>query len=242
MQDPWITRGILTSLSKQKKLYLLMLNNKTDASINKYTAYRNKLKSIIRKSRIKYLHDKCTEYRQDSRRLWQLINKMIRKANNKTHVIESIRSEDLLKYDPNSITNTFCEFFSTVGEKYAEKFTTTIEETQSYLGQIESSTKTLFLHPCTEFEIGTLINNLPYKTSSGHDNISNVLLKKISNKIKYPLSIIFNKSLEQGKFPDSMKMTDVSTLYKSKDQYECTNYRPISLLLTISKLLEKIMY
>ena len=39
-----------------------------------------------------------------------------------------------------------------------------------------------------------------------------------------------------------MKMADVSPLYKSKDQNECTNYRPISLLLTISKLLEKIMY
>ena len=73
-------------------------------------------------------------------------------------------------------------------------------------------------------------------------NISNVLLKKISNNIKYPLSIIFNKSMEQGKFPEAMKMADVSPLYKSKDQNECTNYRPISLLLTISKLLEKVMY
>ena len=46
----------------------------------------------------------------------------------------------------------------------------------------------------------------------------------------------------QGKFPESMKLADVSPLYKSKDQNECTNYRPTSLLLTISKLLEKIMY
>ena len=39
-----------------------------------------------------------------------------------------------------------------------------------------------------------------------------------------------------------MKMADVVPLYKSKSEYECTNYRPISLLLTISKLLEKLMY
>ena len=167
---------------------------------------------------------------------------MIGKENNKKHVIESIRSGRLLKYDPYSITNTFCEFFSTVGEKYAEKFKTTTEEIQSYLGNIESNTKTPFLHPCTESEILILIKNLPYKTSSGHDKISNVLLKKISNNIKYPLSIIFNKSIEQGKFLEAMKITYVSPLYKSKDQNECTNYRTISLLLTISKLLEKIMY
>ena len=102
--------------------------------------------------------------------------------------------------------------------------------------------KTLFLHACTQNEVEALIKSLPYKTSSGHDNISNVLLKKISNNIKYPLSIIFNKSMLHGKFPDAMKLADFSPLYKSKDQNECTNYRPISLLLTISKLLEKIMY
>ena len=68
VQDPWITGGILTSLRKQKKLYTQMLESKTSTT-NKYKRYRNKLKSIIRKSRIKYLHDKCTEFRQDSRRL-----------------------------------------------------------------------------------------------------------------------------------------------------------------------------
>ena len=178
VQDPWITRGILTSLSKQKKLYSQMLENKTETVTNKYKAYRNKLKSIIRKSRIKYFHDKCTEFRQDSKRLWQLVNKMIGRENNKTHVIESIRSGNLLKYDPYSITNTFCEFFSTVGEKYAEKFKTTTEETQTYLDRIERSSKTLFLHPCIQNEVEALIRSLPYKTSSGYDNISNVLLKK----------------------------------------------------------------
>ena len=129
------------------------------------------MKGIIRKSRIKYLHDKCTEFRQDSKRLWQLVNKMIGRENNKTHVIESIKSGNLLKYDPYSITNIFCELFSTVGEKYAEKFKTTIEEIQTYLDRIERSSKTLLLHPCTQNEVEALIKSLPYKTSSGHDNI-----------------------------------------------------------------------
>ena len=48
--------------------------------------------------------------------------------------------------------------------------------------------------------------------------------------------------MSQGKFPEAMKLADVSPLFKSKDQNECTNYRPISLLLTIFKLLEKVMY
>ena len=164
VQDPWITKGILTSLNKQRKFYLQMLELKTETSTNKYKAYRNKLKGIIRRSRIKYLHDKCAEFRQDSKRLWLLVNKLIGKESNKTHVIESIRSGNLLKYDPYSITNTFCEFFATVGEKYAEKFKTKGEESLTYLDKIERNDKTLFLHPCTQKEVETLIKNLPYKT------------------------------------------------------------------------------
>ena len=80
------------------------------------------------------------------------------------------------------------------------------------------------------------------KTSSGHDNISNVLLKTLNESIITPLSIIFNKSLEEGVFPDEMKLADVAPLFKTRDRSECTNYRPISLLLTISKLLEKVVY
>ena len=49
-------------------------------------------------------------------------------------------------------------------------------------------------------------------------------------------------SLEQGIFPDLMKKAEVIPLYKGKERDLCMNYRPILLLLTISKILEKIMY
>ena len=48
--------------------------------------------------------------------------------------------------------------------------------------------------------------------------------------------------MQCGKFPDSMKLAEVIPLYKSKEHYLECNYRPISLLTTISKILTKIMY
>ena len=80
------------------------------------------------------------------------------------------------------------------------------------------------------------------KNSSGYDNISNKLLKKLLPSLIEPLTIIFNKSLSEGVFPEAMKRADVVPLYKSKLHVETMNYRPISLLITVSKLLEKIMY
>ena len=96
-------------------------------------------------------------------------------------------------------------------------------EMTTYLNQMDNNNKTLYLSPCTDTEIYYLIKDLPHKTSSGHDNISNVLLKKLSPSIIHPLCILFNKSMEEGKFPETMKHADVVPLYKSGDQYECTN-------------------
>ena len=72
--------------------------------------------------------------------------------------------------------------------------------------------------------------------------ISNNLLKSLCNNISLPLSYIFNQSILEGTFPDQMKKAEVIPLYKGKDSNQLINYRPISLLLTISKLLEKIVY
>ena len=68
------------------------------------------------------------------------------------------------------------------------------------------------------------------------------MLKWLCPSIVSPLTIVFNKSLEEGVFPDQMKLSDVIPLYKNKERYLCNSYRPISLLLTISKILEKVLY
>ena len=242
IRDPWITKGLIISMNKQRKLYQNMLVEKSDQSKQKYTTYRNKLKGLLRASKRKYLHDKCFEYKQNSKKLWELTNRIIGKENNKMHSIDSIRCSGILRSDPYNITTTFNDFFSTIGENYASKHHCTQKESNDLLQNIVQNTHSLFLEPCTIEEVKRVIMNLPQKTSSGYDNISNILLKKLSASLLSPLNIIFNKSLSEGKFPETMKKADIVPLYKSKDEHECTNYRPISLLPTLSKLLEKIMY
>ena len=68
------------------------------------------------------------------------------------------------------------------------------------------------------------------------------MLKSIITAISIPLSIVFNQSISTGKFPHKMKQVEVVPLYKGKDMDLVINYRPISLLITILKLLEKVVY
>ena len=86
------------------------------------------------------------------------------------------------------------------------------------------------------------MKQLPNKRSSGHDGINNLVLKEISEYICTPLAYMFNDSMTNGVFPDVMKIADVVPLYKGKCRFEVESYKPISLLLTILKLLEKLIY
>ena len=68
------------------------------------------------------------------------------------------------------------------------------------------------------------------------------LLKNVCESCSVPISMIVNMSLEQGIVPDGMKLAKVIPVYKAKSRDTFTNYRPISLLSNISKILEKVVH
>jgi hypothetical protein len=79
------------------------------------------------------------------------------------------------------------------------------------------------------------------KNSADMDGVSSKMIKFIIAEISLPLAHIFNLSLTSGIFPSKLKKSRVIPIFKSGDKLECDNYRPISLLSSISKVLEKIV-
>ena len=140
------------------------------------------------------------------------------------------------------IANELGKYFSQVGKNYAKKAGISKTGIDEYLMKIRMNQNSIFLLPTTQEEIKRLIEKLPNKTSSGYDRINNIVLKEIKEIICVPLASLFNRSLSEGKFPNCMKLAEIIPLYKGGNTSAPSNYRPISLLVTVSKLLEKIMY
>ena len=78
--------------------------------------------------------------------------------------------------------------------------------------------------------------------ASGPNSIPTVVLKHLNSEISVVLANLFNLSFSTGVFPNILKTSPVLPLFKKGSKLDCGNYRPISLLSNISKLLEKLMY
>jgi Notch-like protein len=96
--------------------------------------------------------------------------------------------------------------------------------------------------PITEAEIKSIISFVKPKYSSGYDEITSKILKSCSSIISFPLSHICNYSLHTGIFLDRLKIAVAKPLHKKRDKSNISNYKPISLLSTFSRVFEKAMY
>ena len=133
-RDPWITKEILNSIRKQKKMYLEQLHDTT--TTNKYMAYRNQLQKVLRKAKTSYFREKCKEYKQDSHKLWKLIHAILNKNSNKGESIKALNIEGVPRYDPATIINEFCKHFSSIGEMFANKIPPPSTDISKYLNTI----------------------------------------------------------------------------------------------------------
>ena len=99
---------------------------------------------------------------------------------------------------------------------------------------------TMLVSPATESKILNLVSNFSSKTSEDVHGICMKLIKNVIHNIVKPYTYICNLSLKSGIFPDDLQVAKVLPLYKSGLLKEVSNYRPVSILPQLSKVLKKL--
>ena len=104
-----------------------------------------------------------------------------------------------------------------------------------------TETNTFFTSPTSPEEV---INIQDLKTSkrTGPNSLPQKIIKQIKKTISLPLSELINKTLAQGIFPSAFKTAKVVPIFKNESIILCNNFRPISLLSNVSKIIEKLMH
>ena len=106
----------------------------------------------------------------------------------------------------------------------------------------DPSDNTFKIDLVTEQDVSYIIHNLKTKKSYGHHYLSNILLKKAQATLVKPLTFLINQTLTTGIFPRELKIFRVKPLFKKGDPMLFSNYRPISLLSSISKIYEYVIF
>ena len=238
---PWISPAILTSINRRHHLF--MLKNQSPTRQNKllYNNYRNKLNELLREAKRKYILNQLEVNKTNSRKLWQILNGTVRGKSTHNQLSETFKNtsgEEIT--DKNEIAESFNNFFISVGENLQQGVNPSDLDPLQY---INSQPQHIFdtMGRTNATELHTIIKHLK-NVGAGIDQINANIFKHTFQTIICELVHLMNLCLEQGIFPNTLKRAVVKPVYKSGDKKEFNNYRPISILPYISKILEKVIH
>ena len=160
-REPWLSNGILKSIKRTRVLYKdTLMNNCLDCTITKLQRIQLHLKQQAKR---KYYYEKCTEFRSGTKKLWQTINLLCGKQNDKTNVITCLKINNIRNYNSKSIANEFSKHFASVGKNYADKICQPRQNIDMYLSKLQCNMGSIFLQPTNPEEIKRLTGKLPNK-------------------------------------------------------------------------------
>ncbi len=236
-KQPWMTNGLIISRKSKQDLRKAALLNKTNNTWDKYILFRQIYNKTIKAAKLNHMTHIINENQGNSKVIWSTINEYINRHKNDAP-LNKLRIGDTIITEKKDIANKFNEQFSTIGKQLAatcqqfgfnDNFPQNKKQTQLFFQEVNSS------------EISSIINQLKPKKSTGYDNVSNYVVKCIRASISIPLTIIINHGIRTKEFPDEFKIAKVMPIFKKGDTESMTNYRPISLLPTFSKVFEKVI-
>ena len=140
--------------------------------------------------------------------------------------------------DPIDISNSFNKYFTSIADDILSK--RKFEGNSSHKDYLPPLLQnSIALHLCDEDEIKSIISSIDMCKSYGPSSIPTEFLRLLKDEISGPLSILFNLSFTTGTFPDSLKIAKTIPIFKKGSKLLVSNYRPISLLSNVNKILEK---
>lgn len=238
-KQPWITTKLIKSIARRDKLRKIANKTKNPIHQEIFRRFRNQLTTEIKKARYDYFTRRLGNNNTDQKNIWNVVNDFLPRKANKRALNEELKKGDGTKTEnAQDRANYFNYFFANVGKNLAKKF----KNKQYHQDHIERIADTLYLHPVSETEIYKEIMSLKDGKSPGYDRITTKCLKSIADLIVEPLTHIVNTAFGTGVFPRIYKKAVIKAIYKAGKKDEVGNYRPISLISNLAKIVEKCLY
>ena len=223
---PWLTKEIIQAMRKRNYFFRVAHKLGSDAILSKYKAERNKVVSLLRASKTAYFQKLGSS---NSKEFW----KAVKLVNKQSTSIPALK-------DGSSLITTDTGKAQLLNDFFHSRFNRSFDPLSNPDPLDPSNCPSDLL--CTENQITDLLLSLKTAKSTGPDSISATMLRSTAASIAPSLTKLFNLSIASGCFPTTWKCARVTPIFKSADPALPSNYRPISILPIVSKVLERHVY
>ncbi len=247
--EPWITPTILDMIKRRDKIRAQLKKNYPGVSYLDYSVLRNQVQREIKKAKASFFKSKLDESMGDSKKLWNNLKTLgySQKPSGKSKIVLDIDGE--LCYDTKSVCSYINTFFINIASELVaklppalKKYSTDSDLFTSFYKNKGISPGNFKLQPIEDEFILNELKNLNITKGAGLDDLAPRFLRDGAAEIAGVITYIVNLSITTESVPDDFKASRVTPIYKKKSKLDVSNYRPVSVLSCVSKILEKSVY
>ena len=225
--QPWSQTSVLRKYRQQRdKAHKDALRYNTCETWQRYRKLRNKVTSVHRECKSKYINNLATSLKDEPSKFWRQVSYLSGK--NFDDVLVDVHS-----------AGEFNKYFLSIASDIAANLKTTTMQPLGYLTRYDAPLLS-FAHVSLG-DVLVLVKQLCPNKATGPDSIPAKFCKLLGSLIAYPIMKIINMSFDQCIFPALWKQANVIPLQKKKGDTSLTNYRPISVLPILSKIIERVV-
>ena len=235
---PWFSSGLRSLIRLRKRAYHKAKRSNTPTDWALFRKLRNRVVENIRTSKHAHLSSLVEKLNADSKKnksWWSCLKAFIKPNDFSGSTIPPLQLQGSFISDDVAKANHLNNFFvnqSVLDETITDPFPELPILTYCPLSNIH----------VTPLDVEDALKTLPVGKAPGPDGINNRILIELHSELSHPLCDLFNRSLSDSTFPDIWKKANVHPLFKSGDKSLARNYRPISLLDSLGKVFERIVF
>lgn len=234
---PWVTKDIKNLMRDRDKWFRRWKQSKNNIAYrNIYKQLRNNINKELDKSKRNFYKSRFADCQHSVRETWKTINCVIGKKqkNSPDDIISKYMDKD--NNDADRIVNGFVNSFS--DEVEAIKHDCAIE---TVVANDDGALQSMFFRKATPKLIRNIISNFNSNKGPGFDRIRMSDIKVVSDQISPIIAQLINKIFKYGIIPDGLKISILRPIFKNGDHTLFNNYRPIAILPSIEKIMERFL-
>jgi hypothetical protein len=226
---PWIDADVVEASRIKKKALKKAHRTNNQEDWDNYKDLRNRMKNLVNRKYNQYINTISENIGHTPKKFWNLISSRNKSKSSPDRILEG--NNELT--DPREKACAFNTYFASIFSKWEDKDLPPLDTyTDDNLGHVHIDIN----------EVTKELQNLDITKAPGPDGIPTYILKTCANEISPLLTELFNNSLSTSKVPSEWKRANVVPIHKKGSKLDTNNYRPISLLPIVSKILERCIY